>query len=135
MTLERYAQEFTDPETGEVDGVTFEALEFWTEAGWEIIPAGFRFSLRAIPAIIRKLLRPEEIPLLILHEWHIAAKNSPRRDAVRLLRRDLIKCLRKRQSAGKGRFLRFFAGMAKVEVICIMVRLFGMIRRWYICNK
>jgi hypothetical protein len=70
MTLERYVQEFTDPETGETDGVTFEPIEIWTEAGWEIIPAGFRFSFREIPEPARKLLRDDEMPLFILLEWH-----------------------------------------------------------------
>ena len=71
MNPERYVQEFTDPETGETDGVTFEPVEIWTEAGWEIIPAGFRFSFRAIPSPVRKLLRDDEMPLCILLEWFL----------------------------------------------------------------
>lgn len=135
MNPARYVQEFTDPETGEVDGVTFEPVEIWTEAGWEVIPAGFRFSFREIPAPARRLLRDDEIPLYILREWLRAAGNSPRRATERAFRSELIKRARKRQNATAARFWRFLKDRARVEVICFMVRLFGMLQRWYIFRK
>ena len=130
MTPEQYVQEFTDPETGDVDGVTFEPVEIWTEAGWEMIPAGFRFSFRAIPAPARHLLRDDEIPLVILHEWQKRGKNSQDRAAGRTFRLELIKRAQKRQNATVGRLWRFVKDRARVEVICAMVRLFGMLKRW-----
>lgn len=135
MKPARYVQEFTDPETGEISGVTFEPVEIWTEAGWEIIPAGFRFSFQSIPAPARKLLRDEEIPLCILREWHRAAGKQPRGATERAFRLELIKYSRKRQNATAGRFWRFVKDRARVEVICVMVRLFGMIQRWYVFKK
>lgn len=135
MTPERYVQEFTDPETGEVDGVTFEPIEIWTEAGLEIIPPGFRFSFQSIPAAARKLLRNDEIPLYILREWHRAAGKQPRGAAERAFRVELIKGTRKRQNATAGRFWRFVKDRIRVEVISAMVRLFGMIARWYVFKK
>lgn len=135
MTPERYVQEFTDPETGEVDGVTFEPLEIWTEAGWEIIPAGFRFSFRTFPAPVRKLLRDEEILLLVLLEWHRTARNTPRWAIERAFRLGLIKWAYKRKVAKKGPFWRFVKDLVRVEVIYFMVRLFGMIQWWYIFRK
>jgi len=135
MTPERYVQEFTEPETGEVDGVTFEAIEIWTEAGLEIIPPGFRFSFQSIPAAARNLLRDDEIPLCILREWHKAAGNSPHGATERAFRVELIKGTRKQQNATAGRFWRFVKDRIRAEVICLMVRLFGMIARWYVFNK
>lgn len=135
MTICKYVQEFTDPDTGEVDGVTFEPIETWTEAGWEIIPAGFRFSFRAIPEPARRLLRADEIPLCILREWHIAAGNGPRGGIERAFRQELIKYARKRQNATAGRFWRFVKDRARLEVICFMVRVWGMIARWYVCEN
>ena len=135
MNPERYVQEFTDPETGEVDGVTFEPVEIWTEAGWEMIPAGFRFSFQSIPAAARNLLRDDEIPLFILREWHRAAGKQPHRATERAFRSELIKYSRKRQNAKQGRFWRFVKDRGRLEVICVMVRLFGMIQRWYILKK
>lgn len=133
--MRRYVQEFTDPETGEVDGVTFEPVEIWTEAGWEIIPAGFRFSFQSIPAPVRKLLRDYEIPLYILREWHRAAGKQPHRATERAFRLELIKYSRKIQNAKEGRFWRFVKDRARIEVICIMVRAWGIIARWYIFKK
>lgn len=135
MTPERYVQEFTDPETGEVQGVTFEPVEIWTDAGLEIIPPGFRFSFQTIPAPARKLLRDEEIPLCILREWHRTAGNSQNGGAERDFRAELIKGARKRQNATVGHFWRFVKDRIRVEVICGMVRLFGMIARWYISKR
>jgi hypothetical protein len=135
MTPDRYVQEFTDPETGEVDGVTFEPVEIWTEAGWEVIPAGFRFSFREIPAPARRLLRDDEIPLCILREWHRTAGEQPSGANVGALRRELIKYSKKRQNATAGHFWRFLKDRARVEVICFMVRLFGMLQRWYIFKR
>lgn len=130
MTPERYVQEFTDQETGDVDGVTFEPVEIWTEAGWEMIPAGFRFSFRTIPATVRRLLRDDEIPLVILHEWQKRGKNNPDKAAGRTFRLELIKRAHKRQSATEGRFWRFVKDRTRVEVVSAMVRLFGMLKRW-----
>jgi hypothetical protein len=135
MTPERYVQEFTDPETGEVDGVTFEPGEIWTEAGWEIIPAGFRFSFQSIPAPARKLLRDEEVPLCILREWHRTARKQPHRATENAFRLELIKYSRKHQNATEGRFWRFVKDRARVEVICFMVRAWGIIARWYISKR
>lgn len=131
----RYVQEFTDPETGEIQGLTFEPLEIWTEVGWEVIPAGFRFSFQSIPAPVRKLLRDDEIPLYILREWHSATGNIQNGGAERDFRVELIKGTRKRQNATAGRFWRFVKDRIRVEVICLMVRLFGMIARWYIFKR
>jgi hypothetical protein len=130
--VEQYVQEFTDPDTGEISGATFEPLEFWTEAGWEMIPAGFRFSFRSIPAPVRKMIRKDEIPLLILLEWRRASGNSPRGGMWSGFRHELIKRARKRQNATEGRFWRFLTDWARLEVICFMVRLFGIIRAWYV---
>jgi hypothetical protein len=135
MTPERYVQEFTDPETGETDGVTFEPLEIWTEAGWEIIPACFRFSFRTIPGPARKLLRDDEMPLCILREWHRIAGKQPHGATERAFRRELIKHARKRQNATEGHFWRFLKDRARVEVISIMLRCWGIIQRWYIFDK
>lgn len=135
MTPERYVQEFTDPETGEIQGLTFEPVEIWTEAGWEMIPAGFRFSFQSIPAPARKLLRDDEFPLCIHREWRRAAGNSPRGAIERAFRLELIKRAQKRQNATGGHFWRFVADRIRVEVVCVMVRLFGMIARWYVFKK
>ena len=135
MRPERYVQEFTDPETGEIDGVTFEPIEIWTEAGLEIIPPGFRFSFQSIPKQTRKLLRDDEIPLCILREWHKAAGNSRKGGAEHAFRVELIKGTRKRQNATVGRFWRFVKDRTRVEVICLMVRSYGIIARWYIAKN
>lgn len=131
----RYVQEFTDADSGKVDGVTFEPIEVWTEAGWEIIPAGFRFSFQSIPAAARRLLRDEEIPLCILREWHIAAGKQPHGATERAFRQELIKWARKRQHATVGRFWRFLKDRARLEVIAAMVRAWGIIQRWYISKR
>lgn len=133
--MRHYVQEFTDPETGEIDWVTFEPVDLWTEAGWEVIPAGFRFSLQNIPAPARRLIRDDEFPLFILREWRRAAGKQPSGATVGALRRELIKCSRKRQNATAGHFWRFLKDRARVEVICFMVRLFGMLQRWYIFKR
>lgn len=135
MTPERYVQEFTDPDTGEVDGVTFDPVEIWTEAGWEMIPAGFRFSFRTIQAPARRLLRADEIPLVILREWHRAGRNSPHGATERAFRLELIKRAQDRRRATKGRFWRFLIDRARLEVICFMVRAWGIIARWYVCEN
>jgi hypothetical protein len=132
MTLGRYVQEFTDQETGQVQGVTFEAIELWTEAGWEVIPAGFQFTAQTIPKQVRKLLKDEEIPLCILREWHRTARIKPDRATERAFRRELIKYQQKRKGAKKGRFWRFVKDRARLEVISLMVRAFGIIQRWHL---
>lgn len=86
MTLEGIAQEFTC-EGGEVERITAEPLEFSTEAGWEIIPAGFRFRFRA-PRWFR--LSDTEQTACVLYEWHKTTRNRTRWAAVRILRRNLI---------------------------------------------
>jgi hypothetical protein len=133
--VNRYVQEFTDPETGELDGVTFEAIELWTEAGWEMIPAGFRFSFQSIPAAARKFIRDDEIPLCILREWHRAAGKQPSGATERAFRSELIKYSQKQQNATAGRFWRFVINRIRLEVICFMVRAWGIIQRWYISKK
>lgn len=135
MTPARFVQEFTDQDTGEVDGVTFEPVEIWTEAGLEIIPPGFRFSFQSIPKPTRKLIRADEIPLFILREWHRTAGNSQRGAAERAFRRELIKGTRKRPNATAGRFWRFAKDRIRIEVICFMVRAWGIIARWYVLKK
>lgn len=135
MIPARYVQEFTEQDTGEIHWVTFEPLEIKTEAGWEIIPAGFRFSLQSIPEPVQKLLRDDEIPLCILREWHKTAGNNRKGGAERNFRAELIKCTRKRQNATKGRFWRFVKDRIRAEVICLMVRCWGIVARWYILKN
>lgn len=135
MNLQRYVQEFTDADTGKVDGVTFEPIEIWTAAGLVIIPPGCRFSFNDLPETARRLLRDDEIPLCILREWQQTAGKQPDGAAGRVFRRELIQRARKRQRATEGRFWAFLKDRARVEVISCMVRLFGIIARWYILKK
>ena len=135
MILCRYAHDFTDEQTGKSEFVTFEPIELWTEVGQEIIPPGFRFSFRSMPETVRKLIRDDEIPLFILLEWRRTAENKPRGAAERNFRRELIKYTQKCQNATEGRFWRFLKGRVRAEVICFMVRCFGIFLRWGVFKR
>lgn len=115
MTVERFAQEFTDTDSGEVERITTEPLEYWTEVGWEIIPAGFQFN--GLPFF---RLDPDESRLCLLYEWHRIAKRTPRALAVRLLWRELIKYTRSKQNGNTGRFWAKLQGLARIAAICLL---------------
>lgn len=133
MSLERYVQEFTDPETGEVAWATFEAIEIWTASGWEIIPPGVKFSF-AVPEAARKLLKPDEIPFCILREWRRNAGETPQNAVERIFRRSLIKYQRERKNAAVRDFWGFLKNRLRIEVICFMARAWGIVL-WYILRK
>ena len=123
--MDRYVQIFTDQDTGRLDRVTFEPIEVWTEAGLEIIPAGFRFT---IPETARKLTRADEIPLCILYQWRQTGRNRPYRAAVGMFRRELIKYTRKRHKPTRGRFLAFLKDRARIELLILVIRIYSVVR-------
>jgi hypothetical protein len=114
MTPEKYVQCFTDPDSGEVEQITTEPLEYWTADGWEIIPAGFR--IQTVPFF---RLDSEEIRICLLHQWRRTAKNTPRVPAVRTLRRDLIIYTGERYKGITGRFWAFLLDRLKIELLSI----------------
>lgn len=118
MNLETIVQEFTHEDSGEVERITAEPLEFYTEAGWEIIPAGFRFRFSS-PRWLR--LSDQEKTACVLYEWHRTARNRPRWAAVRILRRNLINYTAQRQNATSGRFWGFVRGRARAEALAVMI--------------
>jgi hypothetical protein len=114
MTPEKYVQCFTDTDSGEVERITTEPLEYWTADGWEIIPSGFR--IQSVPFF---RLDSEEIRICLLHQWRRTAKNTPRVPAVMALRRDLINYTRERYKGITGRFWAFLRDRIKIELLSI----------------
>ena len=122
-------QEFRYEDTGNVEKMTFDALEFWTDAGQEIITPGFQFRLSEVPKIARKLVKREDIEDIVHHEWQITTGNKPRRAADGVLIRALIKRTCGKRIAREIGFWLFIAELLRIIVLYIAVRAFGMMRK------
>lgn len=129
MIVTNHVQEFTNNDTGEIDGVTFQALELWTADGLEIIPAGVRFQYQKLPKVIKKLVKDNEIPLLILREYHLIKNNKPISTIERGFRANLIKHIANKKTALKPPKTWYFVNRLRIEFICIVLRLVNVCSR------
>lgn len=117
MMPDRYVQSFTDGDSGVVERITTEPLEFWTANGWEVIPAGFRFRSLDVPFF---RLDPEETLLCLLYQWRRTVKRTPCAAAVWLLRRDLIKYTLRPKGTAESGFWAKLKNWARIAAICLL---------------
>lgn len=122
-------QEFTSEGLFNFDSITFEALEFWTDLGWEIVPAGYRFQFQKLPRFIKKLIRDNEIILFVFREYNLAMNKKPTSVIERQFRKFLIMNMQIKKRALKTGFMAKFKERLRIEFICLSLRVMNLCSR------
>jgi hypothetical protein len=127
--IEKVVQEFTSDGLFDFDSITFEALEFWTDVGWEIVPAGYRFQFQKLPKVIKRLIRDDEIILFVFREYNLATIKKPTSVVERQFRQFLIKNTEIKKRAVKKGFMAKFKERLRIEFICLSLRVINLCSR------
>jgi hypothetical protein len=122
-------QEFTSDGLFDFDSITFEALEFWTDLGWEIVPAGYRFQFQRLPKVIKNLIRDNEIILFVFREYNLVMNNKPTSTIERQFRKFLIMNTQIKKRALKKGFMAKFKERLRIEFICLTLRVLNLYSR------